>query len=70
MISKLPKIFFEKNKLISYELVGSTLSGNKITRTFTINHKTKKLTEINVKDTVFFTDEDGKLISTTKNMTD
>lgn len=70
MISKLPNMIFEKNKLISYESVGSTLSGNKITRVFTINHKTKKLTEISVKDTVFFRDDDGKLVETTTDITD
>ena len=70
MISKIPNIFFDKNELISYESVGSTLSGSKITRVFTINHKTKKLTEINVKDTVFFRDDDGKLVETTTDITD
>jgi hypothetical protein len=70
MISKIPNIFFDKNELISYESVGSTLSGSKIARVFTINHKTKKLTEINVKDTVFFRDDDGKLVETTTDITD
>jgi hypothetical protein len=70
MISKLPNMFFDKNKLISYESVGSTLSGSKITRVFAINHKTKKLTEINVKDTVFFRDDDRKLVETTTDITD
>lgn len=70
MISKLPKMFFENNKLISYELVDSTLSGNKITRIFTINHKAKKLNEINIKSTIFFSNENGKLVETTTDITD
>lgn len=70
MISKLPTMVFKRNKLISYESVGSTLSGNRITRVFNINHKTKKLAELSVKYTTFFRDDDGKLVETTTDMTD
>lgn len=70
MVSKSPRIILEKNRLISYETVGSTLSGNKLTRIFDFNNKTKKLVEISVKDTVYFRDDDGNLVETTTDITD
>lgn len=65
MLSQIPVMTFKRNQLVSYESVGSTLSGNAVTRIFSINNKTKELIEISVKSTTFYRDDDGELVEIT-----